>query len=429
MPLALRMRPRTIDEYAGQQHILGEGKLLRRMLKADAITSLILHGPPGTGKTTLAELIAKHTKRHFVRENAAAVGVARIREVIQEAERLLTSGRGRTILFLDEIHRFSRSQQDVLLGDVERGVLTLIGATTENPLFSVNSALVSRSTLFRLEPLTIDDIKGVLQRTIADVERGYGSRALNVTPEALDVWAIKCDGDARRALTALEVAVQSADSTGAITGLTITQADAEASIQQKAVLYSAGGDQHFDLASAMIKSVRGGDPHAAVYWIARMLEGGEDPRFIARRLAILASEDIGNADPRALPLAAACYEVVERIGMPEARITLAQTACFLALCPKSNASYLAIDAALKDVREGRTVEVPVYLRDTNSSPMGEGERAKGYVYSHGEKDAVGTQDYLGVDKVYYQPTERGEENAMAERMREFERRRREGGAR
>jgi putative ATPase len=421
------MRPRTIDEYAGQQHILGEGKLLRRMLKADAITSLILHGPPGTGKTTLAELIAKHTKRHFVRENAAAVGVARIREVIQEAERMLTSGRGRTILFLDEIHRFSRSQQDVLLGDVERGVLTLIGATTENPLFSVNSALVSRSTLFRLEPLTIDDIKGVLHRTIADVERGYGSRALNVTPEAFDVWAIKCDGDARRALTALEVAVQSADSTGAITGLTITQADAEASIQQKAVLYSAGGDQHFDLASAMIKSVRGGDPHAAVYWIARMLEGGEDPRFIARRLAILASEDIGNADPRALPLAAACYEVVERIGMPEARITLAQTACFLALCPKSNASYLAIDAALKDVREGRTVEVPVYLRDTNSSPMGEGERAKGYIYSHGEKDAVGTQDYLGVDKVYYQPTDRGEEKAMAERLQEFEKRRRDGG--
>ncbi len=417
MPLAMRMRPRTIDEYAGQQHILGEGKLLRRMLKADALTSLILHGPPGTGKTTLAELVAKHTKRQFVRENAAAIGVARIREIIQEADRLLTSGRGRTILFLDEIHRFSRSQQDVLLNDVERGLITLIGATTENPLFSVNSALVSRSTLFRLEPLTIEDIKLVVKRAIADKERGYGNLTINITDDALEVWAIKSDGDARRALTALEVAVHSCDQSQPIT---IDKSAAEVSIQQKAVLYSAGGDQHFDLASAMIKSIRGGDPHAAVYWIARMLEGGEDPRFIARRLAILASEDVGNAEPRAIMVASSCYDIIERIGMPEAQITLAQTACFLALCPKSNAAVMAISEAMTDVKEGRTVEVPIYLRDKNSSPLGEGERTKGYVYSHDQPGAVGTQDYLGVNKQYYHPTDRGEEKLLAERLREFE---------
>ncbi|MBU6413878.1 MAG: replication-associated recombination protein A [Planctomycetes bacterium] len=405
------MRPRTLDEYAGQSHLLGPGKLLRRMLTADAITSIILHGPPGTGKTTLAELIAQHTKRHFVRENAAAVGVARIREIITEAEQRLTGKNQRTILFLDEIHRFTKAQQDVLLGDVERGLITLIGATTENPLFAVNSALTSRSTLFRLEPLTEDEVVAVLRRAIADPDRGFGTRQVHASDDALRLWAIKCDGDARRALTALEVAVLSQPAADPVV---IDLAVAQDSIQSKAIVF--GDDQHYDMASALIKSVRGGDPDAAVYWLARMLESGEDPRFIARRLVILASEDIGNADPHALPLATAGFDAVEKIGLPECRITLAQVTCYLALCPKSNASYVAIDEAVKDVQEGRTFPVPVYLRDGNSAPAGDGQRNGGYVYSQNQPGGIGTQDYLGVEKSYYRPTDRGIEAELAARL-------------
>ena len=427
-PLALRMRPRTLDEFVGQEHILGEGKLLRRMLQADAITSLILHGPPGTGKTTLAELIATATKRRFERENAASVGVKRVREIIDEALRRLQTGGPRTILFLDEIHRFTRAQQDVLLGDVERGVITLVGATTENPLFAVNSALVSRSTLFRLEPLTTDHVKAVLRQAIGDPERGYGARAVSVSDEALEVWAIKCDGDARRALTALEVAVLS--SARASAGpIHIDRATAEDSIQQKAAVYDGTGDEHYDAASALIKSVRGSDPDAAVYWTARMLEAGEDPLFIARRLSILASEDIGNADPHALPLAAACYEIVQRIGMPEARITLAQTVIYLALAPKSNASYIAIEEAALDARTGRTIPVPVYLKDGNvrkASQLSAGGMqgfgaGTAYRYSHEDPGGVGTQQYLGVEKSYYRPTDRGEEKVLGAKLAEFRR--------
>ena len=427
-PLAVRMRPRTLAEFVGQQHILGPGKLLRRMLGADAITSLILHGPPGTGKTTLAEVIAQHTKRYFERENAASVGVKRIREIIDEAARRLESTGRRTILFLDEIHRFTRAQQDVLLSDVERGLVTLIGATTENPLFAVNSALVSRSTLFRLELLSNDDIQAVLKRAISDKERGYGKLELRVSDEALDVWAVKSDGDARRALNALEVAVLSAQSEGAAAAsrpIVVDRQAAEDSIQQKAAVYDQTGDEHYDVASALIKSLRGSDPDAAVYWVARMLEGGEDPRFIARRMAILASEDIGNADPRAIMVAGACWQLVERIGMPEARITLAQCATYLAMAPKSNASYLAIDEAIADVREGRTVPVPVHIKDGNVRKAGElsaGGRsgaAEKYKYAHDEAGAVGRQDYLGVEKSYYRPTDRGAEKAMAERLAEI----------
>ncbi|MBX3359093.1 MAG: replication-associated recombination protein A [Phycisphaeraceae bacterium] len=432
-PLAVRMRPRTFDEVAGQRHILAPGKLLRRMLDADALTSLILFGPPGTGKTTLAEVIAAHTNRHFERENAAGVGVARIREIIQNAaERLANSGR-RTVLFLDEIHRFSRAQQDVLLGDVERGLITLIGATTENPLFSVNSALVSRSTLLRLEPLSEDDVIALLRRAIADPVRGYGSTPITVTDDALRVWAIKSDGDARRALTALEVAVLSQGKGGDPSHLLIDRAAAEESIQQKAAVYSGSGDEHYDSISAMIKSVRGSDPDAAVYWIARMLDAGEDPRFICRRLAILASEDIGNADPRAIMVAASCWELVERIGMPEARITISQTAIYLALAPKSNASYLAIDEAMQDVKEGRTIPVPVFLKDGNvrkpitmSEGGGEALGAQSgagqtYVYTHDVAPTAGVggvsgQDYLGVDREYYRPTTLGAEKLLKERL-------------
>jgi putative ATPase len=428
-PLAVRMRPRTLHEFAGQQHILGDGRLLRRMLKADAITSMILHGPPGTGKTTLAELIARHTKRHFVRENAAQVGVKRIRDVCDEAQRRLELEGKRTILFLDEIHRFTKAQQDVLLSDVERGLITLIGATTENPLFAVNSALVSRSTLFRLEPLSTDDILTLLRRTIADAERGYGTLSINASDDALMVWAVKCDGDARRALCALEVAVESQRNSAPppIPAITIDHATAEDSIQQKAMVYDASGDQHYDHASAIIKSVRGSDPDAAIYWLARMLDSGEDPRFIARRLAILASEDIGNADPRAIMIAHACYGIVERVGMPEARITLAQCAAYLALAPKSNAAYLAIDEALDDVRQGRTTPVPIHIKDGNvrkASAMSAGAPPSGvgqsYAYAHtdGIKDThlgmIGTQDYLGVDREYYRPTDHGMERQLAE---------------
>lgn len=428
------MRPRSLDEVEGQGHILGPGKLLRRMLEADVITSLILHGPPGTGKTTLAELIATHTKRHFERENAASVGVKRIREIVDGAFARLEDRGQRTILFLDEIHRFTKAQQDVLLADVERGIVTLIGATTENPLFACNSALVSRSTLLRLEVLTEAEIVAVLRRAIGDADRGYGKIELRVSEEALHVWAVKSDGDARRALTALEVAVLSqarAHGGGADAPpgpIVIDRAVAEESIQQKAAVYDQTGDGHYDGASAMIKSLRGSDPDAALYWIARMLEGGEDPRFIARRMAILASEDIGNADPRAIMIASACWELVERIGMPEARITLGQCATYLALAPKSNASYLAIDAAIADVREGRTIPVPLYLRDPNSSPVGDGVRTKHaskekYQYSHDAADRLTGQDYLGVEKRYYEPTEEGAERILKERLEEVRKRR------
>lgn len=443
-PLAVRMRPRTLEEFAGQKHILGPGKLLRRMLEADVITSLILHGPPGTGKTTLAELIAQFTKRHFERENASSVGVKRIREILDEAAlRLERSGR-RTVLFLDEIHRFTKPQQDVLLADVERGILTLVGATTENPLFAVNSALVSRSTLFRLEPISEDDVVDVLKRAITDAERGYGKLDLRVDDDALRVWAAKSDGDARRALTALEVAVLSqkrkreeetersgegSDSV-AVRSFIISRADAEDSIQQKAAVYDGTGDEHYNSISAFIKSVRGSDPDAAVYWLARMLDAGEDPRFIARRLAILASEDIGNADPRGIMVAASCWELLERVGMPEGRIILSQTTTYLALAPKSNASYVAIDEAMADVKEGRTIPVPVHLRDGNAAPPAPGGIANGtgYRYSHGDSGAINDQDYLGVEKTYYRPTDRGAEKAMGERLEELRRLRSAGRA-
>ncbi|MEM1330666.1 MAG: replication-associated recombination protein A [Planctomycetota bacterium] len=431
-PLAARMRPASLEEVSGQEHLLGEGKLLRRMLAADAITSLLLHGPPGTGKTTIAELIASYTKRDFVRENAASVGVKRIREVCEQAAHRLESGGPRTILFLDEIHRFTRSQQDVLLGDVERGLVTLIGATTENPLFACNAALVSRSTLFRLEPVPVESVVEALRRAISDTERGYGVMRVDADVGALMVWATKCDGDVRRALTALEVAVlsqQAAGQDGTEVPIRIDREVAEDSIQQKAVAYDHTGDGHYDAASALIKSVRGNDPDAAVYWTALMLEAGEDPRFIARRMAILASEDIGNADPRAIVIAQSAWDLVERIGMPEARITLGQLVTYLALAPKSNAAYTAIDSAMKDVSEGRTVPVPLHLRDPNSSPVstedaeGRGVRMRDrdgerYEYSHNTRDGVTGQDYLGVEKSYYEPTTSGAERVLAERLAE-----------
>lgn len=426
-PLAVRMRPRNLDEFAGQSHFLGPGKLLRRMLAANRLVSLIFYGPPGTGKTTLARLIATTIHCHFEQLNAASIGVKEVRAVLDSARSKLEDGGQRTVLFLDEIHRFNRSQQDILLPDVEAGYIILVGATTENPFFSVNSPLVSRSQIFQFTPLSEDDIKALILRAAADKERGYGQLQLNIDDDALHFWATTSDGDARRALTALEIAVisqlneLSSDAPGAAsplgTGhselsnspLTITLAVAEESIQRKAIVYDPTGDEHYDAASALIKSMRGSDPDAAVYWVARMLEAGEDPRFIARRIAILASEDIGLADPRALLIAQAAYDITERIGMPECQLTLGQAAIYMALAPKSNASALAIWGAMKDVREGRTIPVPKHLRDGHYSGAERLGHGKGYQYPHDHPGGHVEQDYLGVDKTYYHPTPHGAE--------------------
>lgn len=410
-PLAVRMRPRNLDEFAGQQQFLGEGKLLRRMLEADRLASVIFYGPPGTGKTTLAEVIAAHIDRHFERANAAAVGVKEVRAVLDSARARLEDAQQRTIFFLDEIHRFNRAQQDVLLGDVERGVITLIGATTENPFFSVNSPLVSRSQIFQFEALSEDDVINLLRRAIDD-ERGYAHLDIEITDEALGHWAVTSDGDARRALTALEIAVLSTDHTQS--PITIDLEIAAESIQQKAIVYDGTGDEHYDAASALIKSMRGSDPDAAIYWLARMLAAGEDPRFIARRIAILASEDIGNADPNAIQVAASAFDITEKVGMPECQLTLAQAAIYMATAPKSNASATAIWTAMKDVKEGRTIPVPKHLRDGHYSGAKKLGNAEGYKYSHNSPDGFVDQEYLGVDKTYYTPTQRGHEKRIAQ---------------
>ena len=423
-PLAARMRPQKLDEFAGQQHFLGEGKLLRRMLEADQLTSVLFYGPPGTGKTTLAELVAGYTNRHFDRGNAAAVGVKDVRHVLDHARKRLEHEGKRTIFFLDEIHRFNRAQQDVLLGDVERGIITLIGATTENPFFAVNNALVSRSQIFQFEPLSENDIAGLIKRAIADKDKGYGQLNITIDEEAIAHWATICDGDARRALAALEIAALSEQhkaspptpNTQNPTPLHIDLDVAEQSIQQKAIAYDRDGDGHHDAISAYIKSVRGSDPDAAIYWLAKMLHAGEDPMFIARRIAIIASEDIGNADPRAIQVAASCYEIVHRIGMPEARITMAQATTYLATAPKSNASYMAINQAMSDVKTGRTVPVPRHLRSGAYSGAKELGNATEYKYAHNSETGFVDQTYLGVDKTYYEPVDRGYEKHIREYM-------------
>ena len=383
------------------------------MLEADRLSSVIFYGPPGTGKTSLAQLIAQYTKSHFEQVNAAGVGVKEVRAILDAAKDRLGSSGQRTVLFLDEIHRFNRAQQDILLSDVEFGLILLIGATTENPFFAVNSPLVSRSQIFQFAPLSEDDIRLLVRRAISDRENGFGQLQIDIEPRALDLWAKWSDGDGRRALSALEVAVLSQDSSKPIH---ITLDIAEQSIQRKAIVYDGTGDEHYDAASALIKSMRGSDPDAAVYWVARMLEAGEDPRFIARRIAILASEDIGNADPQAIVVAAAAFDIVEKIGMPEAQLTLGQAAIYMATAPKSNASAMAIWTAMKDVREGRTLPVPKHLKDTHykgSKRLGHGE---GYQYAHDHEGGYVDQDYLGVDKTYYTPTDRGFEKEIARRL-------------
>ncbi|MCA9143376.1 MAG: replication-associated recombination protein A [Planctomycetaceae bacterium] len=411
-PLAARMRPRTLDEFAGQQHFLGEGKLLRRLLKANRLGSVIFYGPPGTGKTTLAQLLATETKSRFRQLSAVTSGVKDLREVLQEARDEAATGGRRTLLFIDEIHRFNKTQQDALLPDVEDGIVTLVGATTANPFFAVVNALVSRSQIFQFQPLSPNDIKALLQRAIGDRERGLAKHQVEIAEDALDFLADVCDGDARRALSALEIGVLSSDDRP----LKFTRALAEESVQRKAIEYDATGDSHYDAASALIKSIRGSDPDAGLYWLARMLEAGEDVRFLCRRLVILASEDVGNADPQALPLAIATMQACEFIGLPECQLTLSQCVTYLACAPKSNAATAAIGEALSDVREGRLIPVPVYLRDAHyggAKQLGHGE---GYEYAHNAEDGVAAQDYLGVEREYYRPVDRGFERELAERL-------------
>lgn len=415
-PLAVRMRPQSIDEILGQDDFLGEGKMLRRILEANKLTSLVFYGPPGSGKTTLAHIIARHCDSEFHTLNSASASVKDVRAVIERARATLTSAGKRTVLFMDELHRFNRAQQDVLLNDVESGLIILIGATTENPFYTINSPLLSRSTVFQFSSLNEDDIMELLRRAIADKPRGLGKMKINAHEDALHHLATICDGDARRALTAMEVGVMSqAKLTKKGKAIAFDLAAAQESIQAKAIQYDAAGDMHYDTASALIKSMRGSDPDATVYWLARMLAAGEDPRFVARRIAITASEDVGNADPRAISVAAAAFDITERIGMPECQITLAQAAIYMACAPKSNASCKAVFAAMDDVKNNRTVPVPKHLRDSSHSgaakEFGHGE---GYKYSHNYEGGVsGDQTYLGVNKNFYTPTDRGYEKHIA----------------
>ena len=412
-PLAARMRPRSLDEFVGQEHFLGEGKLLRRMLQADRLSSAIFYGPPGTGKTSLAEVIAQHTQSRFCRLNAAAAGVKELRALLEKArEELATSGT-RTLLFIDELHRFNRTQQDVLLPDVEDGIVRLIGATTANPFFSLVSPLVSRSQIFEFKPLSHLEVLTLLRWALKDSERGLGQYNVKATEESLNFLAEISDGDARRSLNALEVGILSA----AESGETFDLEAAQDSIQKKAVQY--GDDEHYDAASAFIKSMRGSDPDAAIYWLARMLEAGEDPRFLARRIVICAAEDVGNADPQALIVANAAAQATEFVGMPECRIPLAQAVTYIATAPKSNASYKAIDAALSDVRQHRVLPVPVHLQDAHypgAKRLGHGQ---GYQYAHNAEEGWVEQDYLGVDRTYYEPVNRGYEAGLKKRLDEL----------
>ncbi len=415
-PLAVRMRPRTLDEFVGQDAFIGKGKLLRRMLEADRITSALFYGPPGTGKTTLAMVIAELTKAHFEQVNAASVGVKEIREILSAARERLETGGTRTILFMDELHRFNRAQQDVLLGDVEDGLIILIGATTENPFFAVNAPLISRSQIFRFESLADEDIRTLLRRSLTDAERGLGRYNVTLTDEAADHLARAADGDARRALTALEIAVLSHahEANAGSERIVIDLATAEDSIQRKALQYDPSGDEHYDSISAMIKSIRGSDPDAAVYWLARMLESGEDPRFIARRIVIAAAEDIGNADPQGLVIAQAAADATQMVGLPECQLPLAQAAIYLACSPKSNAAAKAIWAAVDDVRENRTLPVPMHLRSTGYAGAKRLGSGAGYRYPHDSEDGIVEQEYLGVEKEYYTPTDRGAEARLSE---------------
>ena len=417
-PLANRMRPKTLEEVVGQQHIIGKDKLLYRAIRADKLSSVIFYGPPGTGKTTLAKVIAGATKAEFVSINATAAGKKDMEAVVEQAKNSLGMYGRRTILFIDEIHRFNKGQQDYLLPFVEDGTIILIGATTENPYFEVNGALLSRSVIFELKSLDKEDIRILLRRAVTDEERGMGAYHAVLEPDAEDFLADISNGDARAALTAIELGVLTTERSedGKIH---ITLDVAQECIQKRAVRYDKMGDQHYDTISAFIKSIRGSDPDAAVYYLARMLYAGEDIRFIARRMMISSSEDVGNADPNALNVAVSAALAVERIGMPEARIILAQAATYLASAPKSNASYLAVDRATECMKQTMTAPVPVHLQDAHykgSEKLGHG---LGYLYAHNYPNHYVEQQYLPdalKDEVFYEPTEIGYEKQIKEHL-------------
>ena len=412
-PLAERMRPRTLAEYVGQGHILGEGKLLRRLIEADTLSSLIFWGPPGSGKTTLARIIANATKSHFIFFSAILSGVKEIREIVKEAENERKYRGTNTILFVDEIHRFNKSQQDAFLPYVEKGVFTIIGATTENPSFEVIAPLLSRCKVLVLNPLTDEEATTILRRALADPERGLGSRGLAVSDEALAFMAEQAQGDARIALNTLETAARLAKH-GEIDLDTAREA-----AQKKALLYDKGGEEHYNVISAFIKSMRGSDPDGALYWLARMIEAGEDPIFILRRMVILASEDIGNADPRALQVAVAAMQAFQLVGMPEGRIIMAQAVTYLATAPKSNASYAGIDAALAEVRRSGALPVPLHIRNAPTRLMKDLGYHAGYKYAHDYEGGHVSQEYLPEKlrgRTFYAPRGHGYEKTINERM-------------
>lgn len=417
-PLASRLRPRTIEEFCGQEHIVGEGRLLYRAIKADRISSIIFYGPPGTGKTTLARVIANSTKSEFTQLNATTSGVKDIKEVVESAKDRFGMTGKRTILFIDEIHRFNKSQQDSLLPYVEDGTIILIGATTENPYFEVNKALVSRSIIFELKPLSKDNIKTIIKRGISDEERGMGIYNGSITEDALDFIADVSNGDARTALNAIELAILTTPKNDE--GKIIIDLDiAQECIQKRALNYDKDGDNHYDTISAFIKSMRGSDPDASLYYLAKMLYAGEDPKFIARRVVICASEDVGNADPHALQVAVSAFQAVNLIGMPESRIILAQAVTYIACAPKSNASYLGIDMALEDVKNIQIKTIPPYLKDAHYSGAKDLGHT-GYKYAHDYEGHYVKQQYLPdelVGKVYYEPTDNGVEKRIKEALK------------
>lgn len=427
-PLASRIRPVSLLEVVGQKHILAPDKLLYRAIQADKISSLIFYGPPGTGKTTLAKVIANTTSSAFEQINATSAGKKDMEDVVRQAKELSGMYGKKTILFIDEIHRFNKGQQDYLLPFVEDGTIILIGATTENPYFEVNSALLSRSMIFELKPLTVDDVMILLKRAAADEKKGMGSFSPVLDEEACRFLAEVSGGDARMALNALELAVLTT-TPGADGKIHITLEIAEECIQRKAVRYDKKGDNHYDTISAFIKSMRGSDPDAAVYYLARMLHAGEDIRFIARRIMICASEDVGNADPQALILAVSAAQAVERLGMPEARILLSQAAVYVACAPKSNSSYLAIDAALEDVRNRKIVTVPPHLQDAHYSGAAVLGHGLTYQYAHNFEEHYVEQQYLPdelTDTTFYHPGQLGYEKQMADRLERLRNRQMKG---
>jgi putative ATPase len=421
-PLADRMRPRTLAEFVGQEHLVGEGGVLRRMIEADELHSLVLWGPPGTGKTTLSHVIARATGARFVWFSAVTMGVADVKRIVGEAREALGLHGRRTVLFCDEIHRFNKAQQDAFLPHVEAGVVTLIGATTENPSFEINAALLSRMRVYTLEPLTPGQIGVLVDRALTDAERGLGGRGLVLEPNAHKFICESAQGDARTALSTLELAAAFVPDRA-----TLTREQVEAALQRKALRYDKGGEEHYNIISALHKSLRDSDPQAGLYWLARMLEAGEDPLYVARRLVRFASEDVGLADPHALPQAVAAQQAVHFVGMPEGALALAQAVVYLAAAPKSNALYAAYDRAAADAHETEREAVPLHLRNAPTPLMKQLGYGAGYRYAHDYEDTIVDQEHLPsslAGRAYYEPTARGFEAEVAKRMADLAERRR-----